>query len=233
MEKLSLHVKKTIRMPSPRRKLRRHDRASTRELILAEAMRLMARDGVEQLKLKDIADAVGIRTPSIYKHFLSRDAIVMELARQMVEEMRRFLRPDSQLDPRRWMESWARGVVSFFAHRPAYVRMILRDLSMPGGFEILNSALGPVEKTLEIEPLKQLTEEFAKVHARGVKAGIFRPVSHSTVFALVWGAVMVSVVWPYSPEYRAALSVTAIEQLQHDAAAIALRVLEKEIRNER
>ncbi len=71
---------------------------STRELILTEAMRLIARNGVEELRIKDIADSVGIQMPSIYKHFANREAIIATLAQKMVGEVARVpaTRPGSE-----------------------------------------------------------------------------------------------------------------------------------------
>ena len=64
------------RQPKSRRRLRRNDPASTKELILDEAARLIERQGVAEMMIKDIADAVGIRPPSVYKHFASREDVV-------------------------------------------------------------------------------------------------------------------------------------------------------------
>lgn len=55
---------------------------STRELILLEASRLFAVRGYRGTSTHDIAAAVGIRQPSLYKHFGSKQAIAEELLRR-------------------------------------------------------------------------------------------------------------------------------------------------------
>ena len=52
---------------------------STRERILLEASRLFARNGYRGTSTREIAAAVGIRQPSLFHHFRSKQAIMAEL----------------------------------------------------------------------------------------------------------------------------------------------------------
>ncbi|HVZ07459.1 TetR/AcrR family transcriptional regulator [Rhodopila sp.] len=52
---------------------------STRDRIMRAAMRLFVAHGIDAVSLRDIADAVGIKAPSLYAHFRSRDALVQEM----------------------------------------------------------------------------------------------------------------------------------------------------------
>lgn len=54
----------------------------TRDLILLEASRLFAARGYLGTSTRDIATAVGIRQPSMYSHFASKQAIAEELLRR-------------------------------------------------------------------------------------------------------------------------------------------------------
>jgi AcrR family transcriptional regulator len=54
----------------------------TRELILIEASRLFASRGYLGTSTRDIAAAVGIRQPSLYSHFRSKQEIAEELLRR-------------------------------------------------------------------------------------------------------------------------------------------------------
>ncbi|MBY8825265.1 TetR/AcrR family transcriptional regulator [Sphingomonas colocasiae] len=209
---------------TPRRRLRQNEPVGTRSLILEEAMRLIARDGVEEMRLKDIADAVGIRIPSIYRHFESREAIIAELARAMVEELAQFLSPDPALDPVAWMESWARGLVWFFANKPAYGRMILRDLATPGGFGPISAALGAVEDTPRLDGVSRMVDALRAAHRRGIADGAFTADLDPGFFSMMFGTVLVSLVWPYSGT-SAAIGVAELERLQSRAASLALSLL--------
>lgn len=209
---------------TPRRRLRQNEPVGTRSLILEEAMRLIARDGVEEMRLKDIADAVGIRIPSIYRHFENREAIIAELARTMVEELAQFLSPDPALDPVAWMESWARGLVWFFANKPAYGRMILRDLATPGGFGPISTALGAVEDTPRLDGVSRMVGALRAAHRRGTADGVFTADPDPGFFSMMFGTVLVSLVWPYSGS-ATAIGVAELERLQSRAASLALSLL--------
>ena len=50
-----------------------------RGVILASAAELFARKGVSATTVREIADAVGILSGSLYHHFESKDAIVAEI----------------------------------------------------------------------------------------------------------------------------------------------------------
>jgi AcrR family transcriptional regulator len=52
---------------------------STRDRIKREAMRLFVAHGIDAVSIRDIADAVGLKAPSLYAHFKSREALVAEM----------------------------------------------------------------------------------------------------------------------------------------------------------
>ncbi len=50
-----------------------------KERIKREAMRLFVAHGVDAVSMRDIADAVGMKAPSLYAHFRGRDELIGEL----------------------------------------------------------------------------------------------------------------------------------------------------------
>ena len=52
------------------------DRVSTKDQIFFEALALFAKSGVENVSMRDIANAVGIKAASIYNHFTNKEEIV-------------------------------------------------------------------------------------------------------------------------------------------------------------
>lgn len=72
--------------------------ATTRERILVEASRLFAVRGYFGTSTRDIAEAVGIRQPSLFFHFVNKQAIVEELLRYSVETPSAVARHLSRVD---------------------------------------------------------------------------------------------------------------------------------------
>ena len=59
-----------------------------REVILREAAELFARQGVASTTVREIADAAGILSGSLYHHFASKDEIVDEVVSAFLMELR-------------------------------------------------------------------------------------------------------------------------------------------------
>ena len=67
----------------PRMKRRRAG-VPTRERILDEVERLIASKGVYGFKLRDVAKPLHVQVPAIYKHYASRDDVLVEVSRRFI-----------------------------------------------------------------------------------------------------------------------------------------------------
>lgn len=76
----------------------------TKERILAEASRLFAQKGYDTVSVEEIAQAVGIKAPSLYKHYKNKreifDAVVQKMNQRYKENMNQLQMngQDSQTD---------------------------------------------------------------------------------------------------------------------------------------
>ena len=59
-----------------------------RELIVATAAEMFARKGIRATTVREIADAVGVLSGSLYHYFRSKDEIVQEILSEFLEEVR-------------------------------------------------------------------------------------------------------------------------------------------------
>ena len=64
--------------------------ADTREDIRAVALELFAENGFEQTSLRQIAERLDITKAALYYHFPSKDELLAELARPMIEDLEDF-----------------------------------------------------------------------------------------------------------------------------------------------
>ena len=61
-------------------------KTTTKQRILAEAVRLFSREGYEAVSVEQIAKAVGIKAPSLYKHYTSKRDIFDSILRVMEQQ---------------------------------------------------------------------------------------------------------------------------------------------------
>ena len=64
------------------------EQKSTKQKILLEALKLFAKEGYEAVSVEQIAKAVGIKAPSLYKHYKSKRDIFDSILRRMEERDR-------------------------------------------------------------------------------------------------------------------------------------------------
>jgi AcrR family transcriptional regulator len=65
----------------------------TRELLVRESLRLLDKDGVTGFSLPKLGRALGADPTAIYRHFASKDDLVLAIAEEMIEEGLRGIEP--------------------------------------------------------------------------------------------------------------------------------------------
>ncbi len=89
----------------------------SRQDIVAEARKIPAKD----LSLSLIARRLGVKTPSLYNHFESREALLIALSAQLATELK--AREPDPAHWRKWMAATAGDLYRFYSANPIVLEM--------------------------------------------------------------------------------------------------------------
>lgn len=175
-------------------------RIPTRERILDEAESLIAAKGVYGFTLKDIADPLDVRVPAIYKHYTSRDDVLIAVARRFVALLsQQFQYPEESLaSPVRTLQAVVEEFARFHLAHPAYVRLSLIDFATPqGGMEYIRLAAGGAFRSnFNAGPLAPMHRRLRNLLVAGQESGHFRDLAEIDFYRLIKSVLLIRLVFP-------------------------------------
>jgi len=174
--------------------------APTRERILDEAERLIASKGVFGFALKDISDPLEVRVPAIYKHYESRDDVLVAVSRRYITLLSQQFSyaPQALAQPTQTLQQVVEEFARFHLAHPAYVRLSLIDFATPqGGMEYIRLAAGgPFRSNLSAGPLAPMHRRLRNLLEAGIKSGDFRDVAAIDFYRLIKSVLLIRLVFP-------------------------------------
>lgn len=110
-------------MPAPSR--------TSRDAIVTAAREILETDGLDAVSMQAVADRVGVRPPSLYKHVADRNALLRAVTESMTDDLAGAIAPKRRAaDPRDDLRAIARRYRTFVRANPA-------------GYALLFARLGP------------------------------------------------------------------------------------------
>lgn len=169
-------------------------RRNTKERIIDEAESLAAFHGIEHLKLQDVADMIGIKLPSVYAHFSGREDILSAMSARVHRALTQLFIHKAQDDARSILRRGAEDLATLFYRHPSYFRLMLRDLSVPLGYDPVNRRYSPHHGQAIAPEMKELIE---RVRRQLDQLGMpERPSVHAESYvASILGTLLVRLSW--------------------------------------
>jgi len=185
--------------------------ASLRQKILEEALGIVAREGVQGITMRALAQKLGYSPATIYLYFRNKEDLFQQIARHGTERLMALT--DALVD-----------MADAAAARDAFARtMIDFAFANPHLYEIMNSLdLTPylADPTLEA-PGRRLVDRYRDLYARGVRDGSLRSPNpeHEVIvdWSLVHGFISLVLSGHYPPPRLPDASVPELEELVLDA----------------
>jgi len=144
---------------------RQRERTEVREKILDAALEFFAREGVDGVNMRALADAIEYSPPVIYAHFRDKDAIIQELCYRQLRELAKKFATFADLDPIERLRRIGYVYVDFAIEHPSHFRfMFLVEHPLPDDEE-----LGKGDPQRNAYAFLKRTVEDA------LAAGLFRP----------------------------------------------------------
>jgi AcrR family transcriptional regulator len=127
--------------PRPRRGLRRGSLSA--ELIVKESVRLLDQEGTDGFSLPKLGRALGADPTAIYRHFASKDELILAIADHLIEEALTGMSPQPC-----WVEALADGARrlrhTYRAHPAAASLSVCRTTQRPAEMRIVDIIIGAV-----------------------------------------------------------------------------------------
>jgi len=159
---------------------RQRERTEVREKILDAALEFFAREGVEGVNMRALADAIEYSPPVIYAHFRDKDAIIHELCYRQLRELAKTFATFADLDPIERLRRIGYVYADFAIEHPSHFRfMFLTEHPLPDDDELRKS--DPQQNAYAF--LKQTAED-------ALAAGHFRPeyTDAEEIAQICWGS---------------------------------------------
>jgi AcrR family transcriptional regulator len=177
---------------------RRKTATPTRERILDEVERLIASKGVYGFKLHDVAKPLGVQVPAIYKHYKSRDDVLIEVSRRFITLLAEQFQATPGASPLEALHAALNRFVEFKMFHPAYVRLALIDFATPGGGMdyVKVAAGGSFQDNFSNGPLAAMHQRLRRLLRAGARSKDFRRIDATDFYRIMKSALLIRLVFP-------------------------------------
>ena len=202
----------------------------TKDKILNAAEQLITVKGVYGFNLHDIAEKVGIKVPSIYKHFKNKDEVLKGVSQRFVE----LLSVQFQLEEGQSFTVQLRqcldAFVDFHIQHPAFVRLAIIDFATPkGGMEYVMAASGGnFEENITSGVLSAMHSRVkALLNSTGSHTSPYRKVDNIAFYRLIYSSLLIQLLFPSDASLVEGFSRTEKASIKDDIYDLAIRYMKK------
>jgi AcrR family transcriptional regulator len=147
---------------------------STRNLIIQAATRLFAEKGYEGMTMKEIANEVGIKAPSLYSFFKNKEDILLHVYTETISDHYQIaitsLKADQNQSVEKQLYNFLKSIIDYHLRESINLKIFIRLLLFPP--EVFDVNLREKLVEMENDEVQLLADVFEKGMASGeVKQG--------------------------------------------------------------
>ncbi|HET6969485.1 MAG TPA: TetR/AcrR family transcriptional regulator, partial [Phenylobacterium sp.] len=189
-------IKTGTRGRSPARPAPGRPRGNTAERILGAAKDIIAKKGLDGLRIGDVSDALGISAPALYAHFPGgRSEMIDRIAQEGLAGMQAFF-PLTGAAARDDLLNGVCGLVRFYAQNRAFLRIMLLEFSSPQGHPSITREIGPRRGDAAGGAFVPMFERLEAIIAANSRRPARDPVTASTLLNVMVGAAALNLIYP-------------------------------------
>jgi len=191
-------------------------RGLSAQAVLEAAEIVIARQGLATFRIRDVADALDVKSQAIYNYFDGREALIEAVSEKFTGEVIEALTVTETKDPWDEVRLSARNLAIFFCSKPSAAYLALTDIAE---WTLTRKNGLPREIDLAYQ------HHIAEVLAEGAERGIFRPIRVATYFSFVAGGIAANVLW--NERHRSRRDGTAVPEaiIQKEAVELVVSLL--------
>ena len=202
----------------------------TKDKILNAAEQLITLKGVYGFNLHDIAEKVGIKVPSIYKHFKNKDEVLMGVSKRFVELLSLQFQLEDGLPFTVQLRQCLDTFVDFHIQHPAFVRLAIIDFATPkGGMEYVTAASGGnFEENITSGVLSVMHSRVKTLlDTAESNTSPYRKVDNIAFYRLIYSSLLIQRLFPSDTSLVEGFSRTQHDSVKDDIYDLAIRYLKK------
>jgi AcrR family transcriptional regulator len=145
---------------------RERERTQVREKILDAALKVFAKEGIEGVTMRALADAIEYSPPVLYAHFQDKEAIIQELCYRQLRSLARVFADFGTLEPVERLRRIGYVYADFAIEHPSHFRFLFLT---PHVISADDEEIG------KDDPQRNAYAFLKQTVKDGLAAGVFRP----------------------------------------------------------
>ncbi len=159
--------------------------------FLEAAIQIVTDEGLSRLTIRNVAAAVGVTEPAVYRHFSNKlallTALIEDLQEAILPHFKKLSSPAPSSNMEQLLRAFITGLFGELKNRPTYAVFFFSEEAFHA-----DPQLKPLLQTMMQETLQVLTESFSNLQQQGLCR---KDITDSSLAKITMGSIRLSIAW--------------------------------------